>query len=81
MPPPYRFALKAGFGEGVVARNMPATCQFLSHDSCEKRFLWAHEEVELNPHTVVGLALRAREAEKFPQALGLEQCTARLWMS
>ena len=39
-------------------------------NSCHKRFLWTHKEVDLAPHPVVGLVLG--DAEKFPQVLGFE---------
>ena len=51
---------------------MPEQCKFPSLDSCQKRFLWTHKEVDLAPHSVVGLAFQVKDAEKFPQALGLE---------
>ena len=41
-------------------------CKFLSLDSCQKRFLWTHKEVDLAPHQVVGLVLQVEDAEKFP---------------
>ena len=33
----------------------PSSCKFPSLDSCQKRFLWTHEEVDFAPHPVVGL--------------------------
>ena len=51
---------------------MPDPCKFLSLDSCQKRILWTHEEVDLAPHPVAGLVLQAGDTEKFPQALGFE---------
>ena len=51
---------------------MPAPCKFSSPDSCQKRFLWTHKEVDLAPHPVVGHELQVGDAEKFPQAPGLE---------
>ena len=48
---------------------MPETCEFPSLDSCQKTLLWTHKEVNLAPHTVVGLVLKVGDAEKFPQAL------------
>ena len=47
-----------GFGEAVVACDMPQPCTFPSLDSCRKRFLWTHKEVGLAPHPVVGLVLQ-----------------------
>ena len=43
-------ALKDHFGEAVVACDMPETCEFPSLDSCQKRFLWTHNRVDLAPH-------------------------------
>ena len=51
---------------------MPEPCKFPSLDSCQKRFLWTHKEVDLAPHPVVGLALQLEDAEKIPQAFGFE---------
>ena len=50
-------ALKDGFGEAFMACDMPEPCKFLSLDSCQKRFLWTHTEVDLGPHPVAGLVL------------------------
>ena len=33
-----------------MACDMPEPCKFLSFDSCWKRFLWTHKEVDLVPH-------------------------------
>ena len=55
-----------------MACGMPEPCKFPSLDSCQKRFLWTHKEVDLAPHPVVGLVLQVGDAEKFPQALGFE---------
>ena len=46
---------KDGFGEAVVACDMPEPCKFPSFDSCQKRFPWTHKEVGHAPHPVVGL--------------------------
>ena len=46
------------FGETVVARDMPAPLEFPSIDSCQKRFLWTHKEVDLAPHQLVSLVLQ-----------------------
>ena len=51
---------------------MPEPCEFPSLDSCQKRFLRAHKEVDLAPYPVVGVVLRVKDAKKFPQALGFE---------
>ena len=65
-------SLKDSLGEAVVACDMPESCKFPSLDSCQKRFLRTHKEVELAPHPVVGLVHRVGNTEKFPQALGFE---------
>ena len=61
-----------GFGEAVVACDMPELCKFSSLDSCQERSLRAHEEVDLARHPVVGLVLQVGDTEKFPQAIGFE---------
>ena len=65
-------ALKDGFGEAVVACDMSEPCKFPSLDSCRKRFLWTHKQVDLAPPPFVGLVLQVGDAEKFPQAYGFE---------
>ena len=55
-----------------MACDMSEPCKFSSLDSCQKRFLWAHKEVDLAPHPVVGLVLQVGDTEKFPQVLSLE---------
>ena len=55
-----------------MACDMPEPCKFPSLDSCQKRFLWTHKEVDLPPHPVVGLVLQVEDAKKFPQALGFK---------
>ena len=54
-------ALRDGFGEAVVACDVPEPCKFPSLDSVQRRFLWSHDEVDLAPHPVVGLVLQAGE--------------------
>ena len=44
---------------------MPEPCEFLSLNSCQKRFLRIHQEVDFVPHPVVGLVLQVGDAEKF----------------
>ena len=46
--------------------------QVVSFDSCQKRFLCTHKEVDLALHPVVGLMLQIGDTEKFPQTLGFE---------
>ena len=55
--PTLQGTLKDGFGEAVIARDMPKPCKFLSLDGCQKRFQWTHEAVDFVPHPVVGLDL------------------------
>ena len=53
--PTFKGALKDGFGQVVVACDMSEPCKFLSLDSCQKRFLWTHKEVDLAPHPVIAV--------------------------
>ena len=55
-----------------MAFDMSEPFKCPSLDSCQKRFLWTHKEVDLAPHPVVGLVLQVGYAEKYPQALGFE---------
>ena len=71
----HQCALKDGFGEAVVACHMPESCKFPSLDSCHKRFLWTHKEVDLALHPVVGLVLQVGNADKFSQARDFKQKT------
>ena len=55
--------------------DMPKPCQFPSLDSwqsCQKRFLWTHKDVDLNLHPVLDLVLHVGDTEKFPHALGFK---------
>ena len=52
--------------------DMPEPCKFPSLDSCQKRFLWTHDQVDLAAHPVVDLVLQVGDTEKFPHALGFE---------
>ena len=61
-----------GFGEAVVACDMPKPRKFTSLDRRKKRLLWAHKEVDLDPHPDIGLVLQPGNEEKFPHALGLK---------
>ena len=70
--PTLQGALKVGFGEAVVACNMPEPCKFPSLDSCQRRFLWTHKEADLAPHPVVGLVLQVGDTEQFLHAHGFE---------
>ena len=40
--PTLQGAMKDGFGEAVVACDMPEPCKCSSLGSCQKRFLWTH---------------------------------------
>ena len=55
-----------------MACDMTEPCKFPSLDSCQKRFLLTHKEVDLALHPVVGLVLQVGDTEKCPHALGLE---------
>ena len=70
--PTLQGASRDGFGEVLVACDMPEPCKFPSLDCCQKRFLRTHKEVDLAPHPVVGLMLQVGEADKFPHAFGFE---------
>ena len=81
-------AMKDGFGEAVMACDMPKLCkkkqselvalnrqvtqQLPSLDSCQKTFLWTHKKDDLAPHLGVGLVFQLGESEKFPQTFGFE---------
>ena len=71
--PTLQSALKNGFGDNVMACDMHKPCKFPSLDSCQRRFLWTHKEVDLALRPVVGLVLQVGDAEKFPQALGFQR--------
>ena len=55
-----------------MACDMPEPCKFPSPDSCPKRILWTHTEVDFAPHPVVGLVLQVGGTVKFPQAPSFE---------
>ena len=48
-----------------MACDMPEPCKFPSLDSCQKRFLGTHKEVDLSPHPVVGLVIQEGDAVEF----------------
>ena len=56
----------------VPWRIVLEACKFLSLDSCQKRFLCTHREIDLAVHSVVGLVLRVGDTEKFSDAPGFE---------
>ena len=64
--------MKDGFGEAVVACDMPEPCTFSSLDSCHQIFLWTYKEVELPPHPVVALVLQVGDAGKIRHEYGFE---------
>ena len=70
MSPTLQSALWDGFGEAVGVCDMPEPSKFPSPNSCQKRYLWTHKEVDLALHPVVGLGLQVGDTEKFRQALG-----------
>ena len=47
-------ALRDGFREVVVARDMPDPCEYPSLDSCQKRLLWTQKKID----PFVGLVLQ-----------------------
>ena len=65
-------ALPDGFGEGFVPRDVATPRQLPSPDGCQERFSGTHEALDQALHTVTGLVLSVGDAEKFPQALGLQ---------
>ena len=70
--PTLQGALGDDFGEDVVACDMSEPYTFPSLDSCQKRFLWTHKEVDPDPYPVVGLILQVGDAEKLPYVRGFE---------
>ena len=66
--PTLQGALKDGLRLAVVVCDLPKPSKFPSLDSCQKRFLWTHKEVDLAPHLVIGLVVRVEDAAKSPQA-------------
>ena len=56
-----------------MACDKPEPCKFPSLDSCQKRFLLTHKEVDLALHPVVGLVLQVGDAAKFPRARSFER--------
>ena len=74
--PTLQGALKDGFGEVVEACDMPNPSKFSSLDGSQKRFLWAHKEVDLAPQPAVSLVFQVGDAQKFSQALNFESLDA-----
>ena len=70
--PPSRVPWRMIFERLSWRVTCPNRAKFSSLDSCQKRFLWTHKEVDLAPHPVIGLVLQAGDADKLPQALGFE---------
>ena len=50
---------------------MPEPCKFPSLDSCQKRFVWTHKEVDLALYAVGGLVLQAGDTENKEVDLAL----------
>ena len=69
---PHQGALRDGLGDTDVVRDVPEPCKFPSFDSCQKRFLWTHKDVDLARPPVVGLVLQVGDAEECSQTLGFE---------
>ena len=55
--PTLQGALKDDFGEAVMECDMPEQHKFPSLDSCQRRLLWTHMEVDFALHPVIGLVL------------------------
>ena len=53
-----------GLGEAVVARYVPETCELPFIPNCQKKFLWAHKEVNLALHPVVDAVLQGLGGEQ-----------------
>ena len=70
--PTLQDVLRDGFGKAVMACDVPEPCKFPSLDSCQKRLLWTHKEVNLASCPVVGLVLQVVDAVRFFQVLGFE---------
>ena len=51
--PTLQDSMKDDFGEAVMVCDMSESCKFWSLDSCQKMFLWTHDEVDLALHPVV----------------------------
>ena len=62
-----------------MARDMPEPYTYPPRGTCQERHLWTRKEFEVALHPVVGLELRVGDAEKFPQALGLESLGQFFW--
>ena len=72
--PTLQGALNNGFRVAVVVCDMPELCKFPSLDSCQMRFLWTHNKLDILLHTqsVSSLVPQIGDEEKFPHALGFE---------
>ena len=67
--PALQTAPRDGFGEAVVACDIPEPWKFQSLDSCQKTFPWTRKEVSFALHPIMGHILQVGVAEKFPQVL------------
>ena len=59
--PTLQDVLRNGFGEDVVACDVPEPCEFPSLGSRQKRFPMVHEEADLALHPVTGLVFQRGE--------------------
>ena len=71
--PTLQGTLGSGFGNAVVACDMPEPFEFPSHDSCQKRFLRTNKEDDLARHPVFGLMLQVGEADEYESPLSLKE--------
>ena len=71
---PLRCLEECFFLVAVVVCDMPELCKFPSLDSCQMRFLWTHNKLDILLHTqsVSSLVPQIGDKEKFSHALGFE---------
>ena len=70
--PTLQGTLKDGFGEAVMACNIPEPCKFPSLNSCQVPVDPQGKEVYLAPHPAIGLVFQVGDTEKFPHAVGFK---------
>ena len=58
--PTLQGALKDGFGETVMAFDVPEPCKFPFQGICQKTFVWTHKELDLALHLAVVPVLPSR---------------------
>ena len=73
--PTLQGALKDGFGEAVMACDMPEPGKFPCLNSCQKMLLLTHKKVDLAPHPAKGLVLQVGNAGNF-----LKQLVSKAWI-